>query len=187
MNQIFYSAMEVPECAIIVGLYTTQKMKFSIKDFWSKCDQIRRKLRIWSHLLKKSLIFIFCTVGTEIIWTCNSNLNLNFKLTWCEIDLLNYYIYIFLNYHHSGSPQRRFAESSSFYLIRWQWMLLICFKRPYCNVLDLLEQNNKALDSNSYYTLFLRVYVTDDTYTSTGWYPVVLTLGDDECEEGTSM
>ena len=33
---------------------TAQKMKFSIKDFFSKCDQIRRKLRIWSHLLKKS-------------------------------------------------------------------------------------------------------------------------------------
>ena len=39
-----------------------QKLKFSIKDFFSKCDQIRRKLRIWSHLLKKSLMesFIFC-------------------------------------------------------------------------------------------------------------------------------
>ena len=41
-----------------------KKMKFSIKDFFSKCDQIRRKLRkqrIWSHLLKKSLMqnFIF--------------------------------------------------------------------------------------------------------------------------------
>ena len=45
--------------------YTTaQKMKFSIKDFFSKCDQIRSFLRIWSHLLKKSLIenFIFCAV-----------------------------------------------------------------------------------------------------------------------------
>ena len=31
---------------------TAQKMKFSIKDFFSKCDQIHRKLRIWSHLLK---------------------------------------------------------------------------------------------------------------------------------------
>ena len=39
-------------------------MKFSIKDFFSKYDQIRRKLRIWSHLLKKSLMenFIFCAV-----------------------------------------------------------------------------------------------------------------------------
>ena len=30
-------------------------MKLSIKDFFSKSDQIRRKLRIWSDLLKKSL------------------------------------------------------------------------------------------------------------------------------------
>ena len=33
--------------------YTVQKMKFSIKDFFSKCDQIRSFLRIWWHLLKK--------------------------------------------------------------------------------------------------------------------------------------
>ena len=31
-------------------------MKFSIKDFSSKCDQIRSFLRIWSHLLKQSLM-----------------------------------------------------------------------------------------------------------------------------------
>ena len=39
-------------------------MKFSIKDSFSKCDQIRRKLRIWSYLLKKSLMedFILCAV-----------------------------------------------------------------------------------------------------------------------------
>ena len=36
-------------------------MKFSIKDFFGKYDQIRRFFRIWSHLLKKSLMenFIF--------------------------------------------------------------------------------------------------------------------------------
>ena len=34
-------------------------MKFLIKDFFSKCNQIPRKLRIWSHLLKKSL-FVLC-------------------------------------------------------------------------------------------------------------------------------
>ena len=39
-------------------------MKFSIKDFFSKCDQTRSFLRIWSHLRKKSLMenFIFCAV-----------------------------------------------------------------------------------------------------------------------------
>ena len=31
--------------------YTTKKVKFSIKDFFSKCDQIRKKLPNWSHLL----------------------------------------------------------------------------------------------------------------------------------------
>ena len=29
------------------------KMKFSLKDFFSKCDHIRKKKQIWSHLLKK--------------------------------------------------------------------------------------------------------------------------------------
>ena len=44
---------------------TAQKMKFSIKNFFSKFDQIRRKQWIWSHLLKKSLMenFIFCAVS----------------------------------------------------------------------------------------------------------------------------
>ena len=39
-------------------------MEFFIKVFFSKCDQIRRKLWIWSHVLKKSLMknFIFCAV-----------------------------------------------------------------------------------------------------------------------------
>ena len=39
-------------------------MKFSIKNFFSKCDQICGNLRIWLHFLKKSLMenFIFCSV-----------------------------------------------------------------------------------------------------------------------------
>ena len=43
---------------------TAKKMKFSIMDFFSKCDQISSLLRIWSHLLKKYLMenFIFCAV-----------------------------------------------------------------------------------------------------------------------------
>ena len=47
--------------------HTAQKMKFSIKNFFSKFDQLRRKLWIWSHLLKKSLMekFIFCAVSKE--------------------------------------------------------------------------------------------------------------------------
>ena len=50
--------------------YTAQKLKFSIKNFFSKCGPIRRKcyffLRIWLNLLKKSLMenFIFCAMVT---------------------------------------------------------------------------------------------------------------------------
>ena len=50
-------------------IFIAQKMKFSIKDFFNKCDKIRRKLRIWSHLLKKSLIENFnflCSVSCII-------------------------------------------------------------------------------------------------------------------------
>ena len=45
-------------------ILTAQKMKFSIMDFFSKCDQIRSFLWIWSHFLKKSTMenFIFCSV-----------------------------------------------------------------------------------------------------------------------------
>ena len=43
------------------GSSTAEKMKFTIKDFFSKCDRICSFLRIWSNLLKKSLMenFIF--------------------------------------------------------------------------------------------------------------------------------
>ena len=39
-------------------------MKFPNEEFFSQCDQIRRKLRIWSHWLKNSLMenFIFCAL-----------------------------------------------------------------------------------------------------------------------------
>ena len=47
---------------VLMRLY--KKMKFSIKDFFSKFEQIHREVRIWLHLLKKSLMeyFIFCAM-----------------------------------------------------------------------------------------------------------------------------
>ena len=43
-------------------------MKFSINDFFSKCDRIRSFLRISSHLLKKSLtsFFVQCKSGYRV-------------------------------------------------------------------------------------------------------------------------
>ena len=46
-----------------VTIYTL----FSIKDSFSKCNQIRRKLRIWSHLLKESLMESFIFRGVQVM------------------------------------------------------------------------------------------------------------------------
>ena len=45
-------------------------MKFSIKNFFSKCDQIHSSQRIWSYLLKKSLMesFTFLCRGQMTKW-----------------------------------------------------------------------------------------------------------------------
>ena len=55
-------------------------MKFSIKIFFSKYDQLQRKLRIWWKLLNKSLMknFIFYAVKyTRLEWIRRDNRNLN--------------------------------------------------------------------------------------------------------------
>ena len=68
----FFYCASVANLEQIIVCCTAHKMKFSIKDFFSKCDQIRIFLRIWSYLLKKSLMenFIFRAVLEKIIsWT----------------------------------------------------------------------------------------------------------------------
>ena len=51
---------------LVVELHTAEKMKFSFKAFFSKCDQICSNLWIWSHILKKFSMenFIFSSVAT---------------------------------------------------------------------------------------------------------------------------
>ena len=69
---------------------TAQKMNFSIKDFTSKCDQIRSFLRIWSHLLEKSLMvnFIFCAMYTLLKYTHFSV----FSVIWLIVRLIDWLI-----------------------------------------------------------------------------------------------
>ena len=54
-------------------------MKFSIKDFFIKCNQICSKLQIWSHLLKKSLMenSIQCWLCKERLFWIYSNIETN--------------------------------------------------------------------------------------------------------------
>ena len=68
------------------------KIEFSIKDFFSNCNQIPSFLRIWSHLLNKSLMenFIFGAVSWH--WWTNrfesknnlQSINLLDIVTWLE-------------------------------------------------------------------------------------------------------
>ena len=68
---IFYhifTILTVSEICNISNKYRCTKMKFSIKNFFCKCDQIRSFLRTWLHLLKKSLMENFnylCSVLTS--------------------------------------------------------------------------------------------------------------------------
>ena len=66
---------------------TARKMKFFSKDFFRKCDQIRRNLRIWLHLLKKSLMenFIFCAMTTGTRWIVHKLIALNNCIDKCRL------------------------------------------------------------------------------------------------------
>ena len=87
------SMMETPktmyEICWKLAKNTAQKMKFSIKDFFIKCDQIRSFLRNRSHLLKKSLMenLIFCaekdTRTTYVLVSLFLASNKFQTLIWC--------------------------------------------------------------------------------------------------------
>ena len=49
-------------------------MKFSVKNFFSKCEQIRIKLPIYSHLLNKSLTENFFLFVVNMIAFTNESL-----------------------------------------------------------------------------------------------------------------
>ena len=77
---------------------SAQKVKFSIKGLFSKCDQIGSFLRTWSHLLKKSLMknFIFCAVHFSTLcmkWFYNLRVEwvaiLRYKFLRCEFLFKN--------------------------------------------------------------------------------------------------
>ena len=123
--------------------FTAQKMKFSIKDFFSKCDQIRRKLRIWSHLLKKSLMenFIFCEVfhiarkklNTKIfIWAESviiNNNNTSFqKGNWGQ-NITPTFLHIFVNIMEK-KPSTKFYDVSDYFWgsckVTKFWMIRRC-------------------------------------------------------------
>ena len=81
-------------CSMLLSMEkfdTVQKMKFSIKDLFSKYDQICSFLWIWSYLLKKSLMenFIFCAAWTSLVCSLLLDLlSLRPSQSLCHLDIL---------------------------------------------------------------------------------------------------
>ena len=74
-------------------------MKYSTKGFLSKCDQIRRKLRVLSHLLNKSVMENFLL--NTYFWRYAS----------FDVQMLNPFVYIFV-VKYKFLPNKSVRESS---------------------------------------------------------------------------
>ena len=82
-----WRSLLVPVISSVKALH--KKMKFSIKDVFCKCDQIRSFLWIWSHLLKKSLMenFIFLS-SADLNWLSEYSASpSNSAITWLQNPL----------------------------------------------------------------------------------------------------
>ena len=62
-NKLFSSSLKFS--LYLLAQIDAQKINFFVKNWFSKCEHIRIKLRIYSHLLNKSFTenFIFCVVN----------------------------------------------------------------------------------------------------------------------------
>ena len=56
------------------------QLKFSIEDFFSKCDQIRSFLWTWTHLLKKSSMENFICCALRWLYTLQLHIAGNFQV-----------------------------------------------------------------------------------------------------------
>ena len=108
---VFRSALTPRQISMIEPFPNTpQKMKFSINDFFSKCDQIRCLVRIWSHLLKKSLMenFIFYAMKVS-----QDSLVVNYFRKKIHLDIWQCPEYVY-EYNFSNVVKKRIHVKSSF-------------------------------------------------------------------------
>ena len=110
-------------------------MKFSIKNFFSKWDEIRKNLRIWSHLLKKSFMenFIFCAVLQSDIKKTEkvSGLRIN-QLSFTQNLSLKYAVSIYWLVYTENVQQKTFNGNKVFIIsfpvtIQQRILVLILF------------------------------------------------------------
>ena len=133
-------------------------MKFSVVDFFSKCDQIRRKLRIWPHLLKKlkwkTLFFVQCNSKspTKITPTITVTKHSNIKYIQCVKSIQIRVFFLVSIFPHSQWIRRDIPYLSVFnpnagkygpektpYLDTFRTVIplnkLILFRRKWCTLI----------------------------------------------------
>ena len=69
------------------AIVTAQKMMFFYKDFFRKCNQIRNFPRIWSHLLKKTIIKNFILRALNVLSYCWNLRPANYLASHCNIKI----------------------------------------------------------------------------------------------------
>ena len=86
INELEYLYVYCQSCGVFVTkrkYYTAQKMKFSIKNFFSKCDQIRRKLQIFvsftEEILNEKLHFLCSVNASSLIQKQAKTINVRTK------------------------------------------------------------------------------------------------------------
>ena len=110
-------------------VHNTAPKTFSIKDFFSKCDQIGTFLRICSHLLKKSLMKNFISYAVYFIQRVLTMLYYTFG--WINIfpccfptqNIINFFqfwISFIRNLICNTNPIQRIVLTTTIYLVSWK-------------------------------------------------------------------
>ena len=117
-------------------------MKFSIKDFFSKCEQIRRKPRIWSHLLKKPLMekFIFRAVGAA----CCLLKSFVVEIVWIKAFLCN----------NAGSGRSLYVNTFRNHRTRWSTLRCAMW---YLSYNDLFESDYNESNCNETKDIYIKL------------------------------
>ena len=117
------SLLSVFKAITLTLAFSLHKNEFSIKHFFSKCDQLRSFLRIWSHLLKKSLMKNFI-LEQYFLCTCGY-----LSFCWCSHWGLFYPHWNHQHFHTGDFGCSLTGEICSLTFVTLVWVILIIFVR----------------------------------------------------------